>query len=511
MRFNALSETIGNTPCIRINKLAPKHVNLYVKMESMNPMGSVKDRMARNIILQAEKKGLLKPGQTVVEATSGNAGLALAMICAEKGYPFVAVMPENFSIERRKLMRFLGAKVVLTPASHKGSGSVAKAKELAIKHGWYFCKQFENEANTRAHLNTAKEILNDFADVGLNYWVTGYGTGGTLKGVAGLLKLRSPRTSVVVCEPSNAQLLSAPNAQQRHLDGSAADSHPRYEPHLMQGWTPDFISRLTEDALKNGYIDEVLPVGGNVAMDMARNLAQKEGILTGISGGATLAGALKIAQKAPPGSNILCMLPDSAERYISTPLFDNISEEMTGEERALAESTPNYRFDSPPPLPVIEVEEKQPLVSEVTQQMLKQLINNPSRPVVLFALQWCEISWAVRKLFKTLSVPFHCVELDSSSYRNSKLGARLKATLIDHTGYSSLPQIFVDGKFIGGSTELFDSIINRNFFKKLDAAEVSYNRVVDVDPYTLLPGWMQSAPKPGAKNKATVTSLLTEA
>lgn len=502
MRLNSISETIGNTPCVKINNLGPKHVNLYVKLESFNPMASIKDRMAINIIEQAEKDGSLSSGQTVIEATSGNAGIALAMVCAQKGYPFVAVMPENFSIERRKLMRFLGAKVVLTPQSHKATGALAKAKELAQRHGWYYCHQFENEANTRAHLATAKEILNDFADVGLHYWVTGYGTGGTLKGVGGLLKLRSPRTKIVVCEPSNAQLLTAPELQQRNADGSASESHPRYEPHMMQGWTPDFISNLSADALKKGYIDEIVPVGGSIAMDMARKLALKEGILTGFSGGAALAGALKIAAQAKPGSNILCMLPDSAERYISTPLFENIADNMSGEEKLIAESTPNYRFDSPPPLPVIEVEERAPLVSETIQNMLRQLVQNPKHPVVVFALQWCEISWAVRKLFKQLSIPYHCIELDSSAYRGSKLGSRLKASLIDYTGYSSLPQVFIGGELLGGSNELFDAVNNRSLFRRLDQVGVSHNKVVDIDPYTLLPGWMMPSSNYSSKESS---------
>lgn len=247
-RYDNILQTIGNTPIIRINKFAPDHVNLFVKMEAFNPMGSVKDRLALGVVEDAERRGDLKPGQTVVEATSGNTGIGLAMVCAQKGYPLVIVMAESFSVERRKLMRFLGAKVVLTPASEKGSGMVAKASELARQHGWWQPRQFENPANADTHARTtAVEILQAFDDLPLDYWVTGFGTSGTLAGVSRVLKQKSPRTQIIVCEPDNSAILSSGIAQARNDDGSAASSHPSFRPHVMQGWSPDFIPLIADE------------------------------------------------------------------------------------------------------------------------------------------------------------------------------------------------------------------------------------------------------------------------
>src|SRR5499426_1298355 len=273
-RFQNILETIGNTPVVKLNRLAPAGVNVYVKVESFNPMGSVKDRMARAVIEDAERSGALKPGQTVIEATSGNTGIGLAMVCAQKGYPLVVTMAENFSVERRKLMRFLGARVVLTPASEKGSGMLAKAAELAQAHGWFLCRQFENEANPDFHSRTtAVEILEAFDGDRLDYWVTGMGTGGTLKGVARVLKKERPDTKIIVCEPDNSPLLGSGVAQARRADGTASESHPFFRPHLMQGWTPDFIPKLAEDVVKAGLIDEVLPIKGGDALRYSRELA----------------------------------------------------------------------------------------------------------------------------------------------------------------------------------------------------------------------------------------------
>src|SRR5688572_25855991 len=348
-RFQNILETIGNTPLVRLNKLAPAGVNVYVKVESFNPMGSVKDRMARAIIERAEASGALRPGQTVVEATSGNTGIGLAMVCAQKGYPLVVTMAESFSIERRKLLRFLGARVVLTPAAEKGSGMLAKAVELAEKHGWFLCRQFENEANADVHSRTtAMELLADFAGERIDYWVTGFGTGGTLKGVARVLKKQRPETRIIAAEPDNSQVLGSGIPQQRRPDGSPAASHPRFRPHLMQGWSPDFVSRLTEDAVTARLVDEILPVAGNDALRLARELARQEGIFVGTSSGATLAAALTIAQRCKPGANIVCMLPDTGERYLSTPLFEDIGENMNAEEMEISRTTPGFRFDAPP-------------------------------------------------------------------------------------------------------------------------------------------------------------------
>ena len=344
-RHESILETIGQTPIVRINRLGPKGINLYAKAESFNPLSSVKDRLALGVIEAAEQAGDLKPGQTVVEATSGNTGIGLAMVCAAKGYPFVCVMAESFSIERRKIMRFLGAKVVLTPAAEKGSGMINKAKELANEHGWYLTRQFENEANADMHSRTtAVEILNDFSDITLDYWVTGFGTGGTLKGVGRVLKKESPETKIILCEPDNAQLLASGVAQERNPDGSPAASHPSFSPHPMQGWTPDFVPQLTEDALGLHLADRILPVNGKAALEASRNLARREGLFVGISGGATMAGALQICAEAPAGSNVLCMLPDTGERYLSTPLFDDIETDMNADELKISRSTPNYQF-----------------------------------------------------------------------------------------------------------------------------------------------------------------------
>ncbi len=343
--YNNILETVGNTPVVRINKLAPKHVNLYAKVESFNPMGSVKDRLALGAIEQAEQSGSLKPGQTVVEATSGNTGIGLAMVCAQKGYPLVIVMAESFSIERRRLMRFLGARVVLTPAALKGNGMVLKAKELADKHGWFMTRQFENEANAEMHIKTTgPEIIIAFEGRSLDYWVTGYGTGGTLKGVATILRQHSPNTKIVVSEPEGASLLSSGAIQKNHEDGSPAESHPDWAPHPIQGWTPDFIPKLAADALNNKFIDEIKLITGPRAIECSKQLAQQEGIFTGISGGATLATAIEVAESAEEGANILFMLPDTGERYLSTPLFEGIENDMNKDELAVSESTPSSQF-----------------------------------------------------------------------------------------------------------------------------------------------------------------------
>ena len=345
-RYDSILGTVGNTPVVKINNLAPEGVNLYVKIEAFNPMGSVKDRLALGVIEAAEASGELKPGQTVVEATSGNTGIGLAMVCAYKGYPLVVTMAESFSVERRRLMRFLGAKVVLTPAAQKGSGMYAKAVELAEKHGWFLCRQFENEANADFHSRTtAREIINDFAGERLDYWVTGYGTGGTLKGVSRVLKEEIPETQIVVCEPDNAALVASGTGQEYDAVGNPV-SHPSFHPHPMQGWTPDFISKLTSDSVEAGNIDQLLTIKGEDALRCSRALAQKEGIFVGISAGATFAGALEVAKQATKGSNILCMLPDTGERYLSTPLFADIPADMTEEELAISASTPGFQFEA---------------------------------------------------------------------------------------------------------------------------------------------------------------------
>lgn len=345
--FDSVVDTIGDTPCIRINRLAPAHVRLYVKAEFFNPASSVKDRLAISIIEEAERRGVLKPGQTVVEATSGNTGIGLAMVCAAKGYPLVVTMADSFSIERRKLMRFLGAKVVLTPRAAKGVGMYQKAKELADTNGWFLARQFETPDNATIHENTtAREVLADFAGDRLDYWVSGYGTGGTVTGVARVLRKERPATKIVVAEPDNAQLLGSGIAQERGVDDSPAVSHPSWQPHPIQGWTPDFIPYVLQESVDKHYYDELIPIAGAVAVEWSRRLAQREGIFTGISGGATFAAAMQLAEQAAPGSVLCCMLPDTGERYLSTPLFDGIATDMTEEETGLSRSTPSHQMPS---------------------------------------------------------------------------------------------------------------------------------------------------------------------
>jgi len=340
-RHASILETIGNTPVVRINRLAPPGVNLFVKVEAFNPLGSVKDRLAIAVIEAGERSGALKPGQTVVEATSGNTGIGLAMVCAAKGYPLVLTMSESFSVERRRLMRFLGAKVVVTPAAERAVGMVRKMEALAAKHGWFMTRQFENEANPDYHSRTtAREIVADFAGQRLDAWVTGYGTGGTLKGVGRVLRKERPETKIVVCEPEEAPLLGSGVAQARNPDGTPAAPHPSFKPHPMQGWTPDFIPKLTSDAVELKLVDRLLTVPGPEAIRGAKDLAAKEGIFVGISSGGTFAGALKVAAEAERGANILCMLPDTGERYLSTPLFADVPADMTEEELSIARSVP---------------------------------------------------------------------------------------------------------------------------------------------------------------------------
>ena len=307
MIYDNILETIGNTPVVRLNRMAPPHVEVYVKVESFNPMASVKDRLAYAIIADARESGRLEPGQTVIEATSGNTGIALAMVCAALGHPFVAVMAESFSMERRKIMRGLGAKVLLTPAEERGTGMVRRAEALAQERGWFLARQFENPANPAYHRNTtAPEILRDFAGRRLDYWVSGYGTGGTMTGVGEVLKVARPEVTIVAAEPVGAALLAG----------------KPWSPHKIQGWTPDFIPEV----LNREVFDELIPVSDERAIAVSRTLAAMEGIFCGISAGATLAVTLQVAETAPHGSVLLAMLPDTGERYLSTPLFEGVPE-----------------------------------------------------------------------------------------------------------------------------------------------------------------------------------------
>ncbi|MFT7221860.1 MAG: cysteine synthase A, partial [Candidatus Azotimanducaceae bacterium] len=312
MIYDSILDTIGNTPVVRLNRIAPEGQHIFVKVEAFNPLGSVKDRLAIGIIQDAERRGALKPGQTVIEATSGNTGIALAMVCAAKGYPFVATMADSFSIERRKIMKALGAKVILTPAAERGSGMVKRAAALAEQHGWFLADQFENEANPAYHRSTTgPEIVRDFAGKRLDYFVSGWGTGGTMTGVGEILKVARPDTKIIIAEPENAAMLS----------GS------EWSPHKIQGWTPDFLPGV----LNKDVADQMVPVSDDASIANAHRLAKEEGIFVGISAGATLTAALNLAETAEKGCTFLVMLPDTGERYLSTPLFENITEDSDDE------------------------------------------------------------------------------------------------------------------------------------------------------------------------------------
>jgi len=517
-RHENILQTIGNTPLVRLNRLAPAGIEIWVKVESFNPLGSVKDRLALAVIEDAERRGALRAGQTVIEATSGNTGLGLAMVCAQRGYPLVLTMAESFSLERRKLLRFLGARVVLTPAGEKGSGMLNKARELAEKNGWFLCRQFENEANAEAHTRTtAREILDDFDGERIHAFVTGFGTGGTLLGTARGLKAADASIRVVVAEPDNAPLLGSGVPQQRAAGGSVAASHPMFRPHLMQGWTPDFISDLTQTALAEGLVDEIVPVNGNEAMRLARDLARKEGIFVGTSSGATLAAALDVARRAPAGSRIVCMLPDTGERYLSTPLFQDIDVDMNEEELALSRSTPGNRFDAPAAVPApaaapsvapvampVTGAVSMPVPAEVASTLGATLAGSGSdqqadafvthviddNAVVMFSLAWCEFCWAVRKLLGRMGIAFKSVDIDSAALRKDDLGTRIRAVLRARTGLPTIPQIWIGRTHVGGATDLFEAIRDSRIQQLLAGAGIAVDRELNIDPAQFLPKWL---------------------
>ena len=344
--YDNAAQAIGETPMIQINRLVPDGgATVFAKCEFFQPLNSVKDRIGAAMIEAGERDGKINAETHIIEPTSGNTGIALAFVCAAKGYPLVVTMADSFSIERRKLMRFLGAKVVLTPREQKGYGMYQKAVELAEANGWFLARQFETEANARIHENTtAREILADFEGERLDYFVTGYGTGGTITGVGRVLRETRPETKIILSEPANAQLLGSGRPQERNDDGSPAESHPAFEPHPIQGWTPDFIPWVLQEAIDKNFYDDLIPVPGPVGMEWSKKLAQQEGIFTGVSGGATFAISMEVAEHAEPGSVILCMLPDTGERYLSAPLFEAIEEDMTKEEIALSLSTPGFHM-----------------------------------------------------------------------------------------------------------------------------------------------------------------------
>ncbi|MGJ8664466.1 MAG: pyridoxal-phosphate dependent enzyme [Marinicella sp.] len=481
---NILS-TIGHTPVIKINKLGPKNVNIYVKMESFNPLSSVKDRLAAGIIETAESTGKLKPGQTVIEASSGNTGIGLAMVCAQKGYPLVIVMAENFSEERRKLLRFLGAKLVLTPAAYKGTGMKKKAQELAKKHDWFLCQQFENEANTLVHeQTTAVEIANDFADIGLDYWVSGYGTGGTLSGVAKGLKKLSPATKIVAAEPDNIQMLKS-GIPQPDLEGA---SHPNARPHPVQGWAPDFIPRILSDDILS-LIDYYQPVNGADALKYSKLLAQQEGLFVGISSGATFAAALALAETVPPGSHILCMLPDTGERYLSSVLFEDIDIHMNAEELAISHSTETARFDLPIAAPVIQL----PVVKDLENadlQSVNQLI--AVNKVLIFSLEWCDFCLSLKNFFQAWGVDFHAIDVDSAQMAENNHGAKIKHVVAAKTQSINLPQVYVAGELIGGFSDISKAYHTGRLQELFISNGINY-KLLNINPDDFAPKWVGTA------------------
>jgi cysteine synthase A len=414
------------------------------------------------------------------------------MVCAQKGYPLVVTMAESFSVERRKLLRFLGARVVLTPAAEKGTGMLNKATELAEAHGWFLCRQFDNEANAEVHTRTtAPEILADFEGERIHAFVSGFGTGGTLLGVARGLKAADAGIRVIAAEPDNSQILGSGIAQTRDSSGRPSASHPLFRPHLMQGWSPDFVSSLTEKAVAEGLVDEIVPVQGNDALRLARELATQEGIFVGTSSGATLAAALDVARRAPQGSNIVCMLPDTGERYLSTPLFDGIDVDMNEAELELSRSTPGCRFDAQPPTaPPVAIRQPESVVvlDESAQALVTRVVQDHG--VVMFALEWCEFCWAVRKLFARLGIAYKSVDIDSVAFQQGDLGTKIRAVLKDRTGSPTIPQIYIGGTHVGGCMDLFDAMRAGRMQQLLDAAGVTHDRGAAVDPYELLPKWL---------------------
>jgi cysteine synthase A len=485
-------ELVGNTPVVLMQRLSPPGREVYVKLEAFNPMASVKDRLAMGLIEAAEADGSLKPGQTVIEATSGNTGIGLAMVCARKGYPLVIVMAESFSVERRKILRFLGAKVVLTPASEKGTGMVAKARELAETHGWFLPRQFENEANASTHeCTTGIEIIECFADNPLDAFVSGCGTGGTINGVARALNRHSPSTRIVACEPENSPMMASGVGQQYNADRTPIGSHPIFRPHPVQGWAPDFIPAITNEAMQEGMIDEIVPVSGDDAILWAKRLAREEGIFCGISSGATFATARKIAEQSPEGSRVLAMLPDTGERYMTTPLFEEIDEAMNADEMEISRSTPTARFEAPAPVAKPVAVTAPVAASAKALAHVDEILADEEQPVVFFSLQWCEFSWSARKLLDRIEIPYRTVALDGPDYADLDWAADARRAVAERCGAPTIPQVFVGGKNLGGATELFDVYNERELGGLLDAVGLEMNDAGPEDAYSMLPKWLQ--------------------
>jgi cysteine synthase A len=481
----SILDTVGRTPVVRLNRLSPAGRTLWAKLESFNPLGSVKDRLALGVLEDAEQRGELASGQTVVEATSGNTGIGLAMACAAKGHPFVAVMAENFSLERRRILRFLGAKVVLTPAPQRGTAMRAKARELAEAHGWYWPRQFENEANAAYHSKTtAREILDDFDGERLDAFVTGFGTGGTLKGIARVLKDERPEVRVLAAEPDNSRLLASGIEQQRLPDGSPADSHPSFRTHPIQGWGADFVPKLAEEACD--LVDEFLPVSGEDSIRLSRELARKEGIFCGISAGATLAAAIDVAERLPEGAHVLFMVPDTGERYLTTPLFEGIPTDMTAEEEEISRSTPGARFDvcAVPPPP----EDVEPTPEAIA--FVEEAIADAAQPVVMFALEWCEFCWAVRRMLRASGIAYRSIDLDSAEFQERDPEAAVRAAVAQRTGERTVPQVFVGGELVGGCTETLAAQDSGRLDELLERAGAPASLPLEGSANSFMPGWL---------------------
>lgn len=496
--YNSIYETIGRTPIVKLNNMTKtlklkNGVNVYVKLESENPGGSIKDRLAMGVIEWAEQKKQIEPGQTVVECSSGNTGIGLAMICASKGYPFVCVMSESFSIERRKMMRFLGAKVILTNPAHKATGMIIKAKELADKHGWFWPNQFENEANAWIHRETTgPEILKAFQDTGktLNHFVCAYGTGGSILGIGSYLKEHSPETIVNVVEPDNAPMLYSGIPTKYPSSGTPSTSfdvaHPVWRPHLFQGWAADFIPKLVDKATKEKVYDNILHCGGNEAIETCKELARKEGIFSGTSGGGVLCSALKLAEKSAEGTSILALIADTGERYLSTPLFADISADMTEEEKEIAASTPSIA-PPPPGLPDATPEAKEWVENQIG-----------SHKVLCFMLEYCEFCWTLTGLLDAIGVSYHRIDIDSFEFAKDNMGNKYRSALQNNTGCKTFPQFFINGKFIGGAVDacmLWKKDELQTIFKEANIKSGNDNfNEYDGDAFEFLPKWMTQNP-----------------
>ena len=490
-RREPILDLVGDTPVVLAERLSPPGREVWLKLECANPMGSVKDRLALGLIEAAERDGSLKPGQTVVEATSGNTGIGLALVCARKGYPLVIVMAESFSVERRRILRFLGARVVLTPAALKGTGMVEKARELADEHGWFLPRQFENENNEKIHEETTgMEIVRAFADAPLHAFVSGLGTGGTIAGVGRALKRHMPATRIVACEPENSPVLASGVPQQYANDDTPSVSHPRFSPHPMQGWTPDFIPAVTARAIADGVIDEIRPVSGEEAMEWSQRLAREEGVFCGITSGATFATARKLASEMPEGSRVLAMIPDTGERYMTTPLFAAIEDEMNEDEMAISNSTPGAQFEASPAkltLPMPSTSQSMAL------DHVDELIARSDEHVVFFGQGGCEHCRAAEELLELMGISHRAVRVDGPAYADPAWASEVRLALSKRCeADGTVPQIFVGGRHFGGAIDLFHAFNDGRLEETLDAAGIAYLRPALDDAFSLLPEWLHA-------------------